>query len=46
MQERPRDPSKEAHVQAAISDTLNGVYTSFWSAAIAHKVSTPLIILM
>jgi hypothetical protein len=38
--------TKEACIQAAISDTLNGAYTSFWSGAIAHKVSIPLVILM
>src|SRR6267154_6810482 len=38
--EGPRDPTKEACIQAAICDTLTGVYSSFRSAAIAHKVST------
>ncbi|KAG1892492.1 hypothetical protein F4604DRAFT_1699734 [Suillus subluteus] len=32
----PRDPTKEARIQAATHDTLTGVYTSFRSAAIAH----------
>jgi hypothetical protein len=44
--EGPRDPTKEAHIQAAIHDTLTGVYSSFRSAAKAHKVSTPSVILM
>ena len=44
--EGPRDPTKEACIQAAIHDTLTGVYSSFRSAAVAHKVSTPSVILM
>ncbi|KAG1728171.1 uncharacterized protein EDB91DRAFT_866929 [Suillus paluster] len=34
----PRDPTKEARIQAAIQDTLTGVHGSFRSAAIAHNV--------
>src|SRR6267154_5797306 len=41
----PRDPTKEARIQAAIRDTLTGVHGSFHSAAIAHNVSTPSTIL-
>ncbi|KAG1841560.1 hypothetical protein DFJ58DRAFT_808294, partial [Suillus subalutaceus] len=45
-QKGPRDPTKEARIQAAIRDTLTGVHASFPSAAIAHNVSTPSTILL
>ncbi|KAG2049753.1 hypothetical protein BDR06DRAFT_974977 [Suillus hirtellus] len=45
-QKGPRDPIKEARIQAAIQDTLTGVHSSFRSAAIAHNVSTPSTIVL
>ncbi|KAJ8594708.1 hypothetical protein M405DRAFT_838322 [Rhizopogon salebrosus TDB-379] len=32
----PKDPTKEARIEAAIRDTLKGIFDSFRSAAIAH----------
>ena len=37
--EGPRDPTKQARIDAAVRDTLAGVFNSLWSAAIAYKVS-------
>ena len=39
----PRDPTKEARIQAAIRDTLTGVHGSFHSAAVVSTSSQPLL---
>jgi hypothetical protein len=38
--EGPKDLTKQARIDAAVRDTLAGVFHSFRSAAIAHKVRT------
>ena len=36
--EGPRDPTRQARIDAAVRDTLAGVFNIFQSAAIAYKL--------